>query len=91
MATFTIRNVPEHVKQAWRVKAAESGRSVEEALRSLVANEIKGDDRPASNIDAAEIMRRADELASDEPRDNRYRYFTQKELSDFICGEYDDL
>lgn len=91
MATFTIRNVSEDVKQAWRVKAAESGRSVEEALRQFVSEEVKNDNRPASHVDAAEIMRRADDLASDEPRDARYKYFTQKELSDLICGEYDDL
>lgn len=47
--------------------------------------------KPASRIDAAEIMRRADDLASDQPLDHRYKYFTQKELSDLICGEYDDL
>ena len=91
MATLTIRNVPEGVKQALRVKAAESGRSLEEALRQLLSQQA-GDPYPlASRIDANEIMRRAAELASDEPSDSRYRYFTQKELSDAISGEYDGL
>lgn len=91
MATFTIRNVPEEVKQAWRVKAAESGRSLEEALRLLVSEQVNERNRPASRIDAQEIMRRAAELESDEPLDNRYKFFTQKELSDAISGEYEGL
>ena len=91
MATFTIRNVPEGVKQAWRVKAAESGRSLEEALRQLVSEQVNSQNQPASRIDAQEIMRRAAELESDEPLDNRYRFFTQKELSDAISGEYEGL
>ena len=91
MATFTIRNVPEDVKQAWRVKAAESGRSIEEALRQLVSEHVADDNQPASYIDAQEIIRRAGELESDEPRDNRFKYFTQKELSDAISGEYEGI
>lgn len=91
MATFTIRNVPEDVKQAWRVKAAESGRSLEDTLRNLLSEQVSGRNQPASRIDADEIMRRAAELESDEPLDSRYKFFTQKELSDAICGEYDDL
>jgi plasmid stability protein len=91
MATLTIRNVPENVKQALRVKAAESGHSLEEALRLLLTEQVKSPDKPASRIAADEIMRRAAELEDDEPLDSRYKYFTQKELSDAICGEYDDL
>jgi len=91
MATFTIRNVPEDVKQAWRVKAAESGRSLEEALRQLVSQQVSNQGQPASRIDAHEIMRRAAELETDPPLDTRYNSFSQKELSDAICGEYDDL
>ena len=91
MATLTIRNVPENVKQALRVKAAESGRSLEESLRKLVSEQVNDPAQPPSRINADEIMRRAVELKSDEPLDSRYKYFTQKELSDAICGEYDDL
>ncbi len=91
MATITIRNVPEDVEQAWRAKAAESGRSLEEVLRQLVTQQVGNTGQPASRIDAQEIMRRAADLETDPPRDNRYRFFTQKELSDAICGEYDDL
>ena len=91
MATLTIRNVPDDVKQALRVKAAENGRSLEEALRVLIAENVKDPRRQASRIDAAEIVRRAAELESDPPSDSRYKYFSQKELSDAISGEYDDL
>jgi plasmid stability protein len=91
MATLTIRNVPEDVKQALRVKAAEKGRSLEQALRQLLSEEAGSPSQPASRIDANEIMRRAAELASDVPTDGRYRYFTQKELNDAISGEYDGL
>lgn len=91
MATLTIRNVPDDVKQALRVKAAQGGHSLEEALRQLLADKAAGVETLASRIDAEEIMRRAEELAADEPRDSRFKYFTQKELSDAISGEYDDI
>jgi plasmid stability protein len=90
VATLTIRNVPEDVKHALRVKAAESGRSLEEALRQMLSDEVHPP-APASRIDANEIMHRAAELESDPPNDNRFKYFSQKEISDLICGEYDDL
>jgi plasmid stability protein len=91
MATLTIRNVPDDVKQILRVKAAQDGRSLEDALRRLVAEEAAGSSRHASNIDANEIMRRAAELEADAPKDSRFKYYSQKELSDVLCGEYDDL
>lgn len=90
MATLTIRNVPEDVKRALRVKAAESGRSLEEALRQMLSDEVQAP-ASASRIDADEIMRRAAELESDPPDDIRFRYFSQKEISDVISGEYEDL
>jgi plasmid stability protein len=91
MATLTIRNVPDDVKQALRVEAAQKGHSLEEALRQLLSDHIAGSTQPTSRIDAEEILRRAVELEADEPTDLRYKYFTQKELSDAICGEYDDI
>ncbi|MEO5325939.1 hypothetical protein PV773_21735 [Mesorhizobium sp. CC13] len=91
MATLTIRNVPDHVKQALRVKAAQNGNSLEEALRQMLSVEVAAQHAPASRISADEIMRRAAELEADEPTDNRYKHFSQKELSDLICGEYDGL
>ncbi|PWK70741.1 plasmid stabilization protein [Aminobacter sp. AP02] len=91
MATLTIRNVPEDVKQALRVKAAQNGNSLEEALRQILSDEVAARDVPASRISADEIMRRAAELASDPPTDNRYKYYSQKELSDALSGEYEGI
>ena len=91
MATLTIRNVPDDVKQTLRVKAAQKGHSLEETLRQLLSDEAAGPAATSSRIDADEVMRRAAELETDEPTDRRYKYFTQKELSDAISGEYDDL
>ncbi|MCG6114253.1 MAG: plasmid stabilization protein [Mesorhizobium sp.] len=90
MATLTIRNVPDEVKKTLRVKAAASGHSLEDALRHMLLEQA-GPQGPASRIDADEIMRRVLDLETDQPRDSRFKYFSQKELSDAICGEYDDL
>jgi len=91
MATVTIRNVPDEVKHVLRVKAAENGRSLEDALRRLLAQEADASGAEASNIGVDEIMRRAAELEADEPTDARFKHFTEKELSDLLCGEFDDL
>jgi plasmid stability protein len=91
VATFTIRNVPEEVRRAWGIKAAESGCSLAEALRQLVFEHVREGNEPASRIDAEEILRRATDLASDPPLDDRYKYFTQKELSDAISGVHEGL
>ena len=91
MATLTIRNVPDDVKQALRVETAQSGHSLEEAIRRVLSKRVTGRQQPASRINAEEILRRAAELETDSPQDPRYKYFTEKEISDAICGEYDDL
>lgn len=91
MATLTIRNVPDDVKHALRVKAAQNGRSLEDALRQLLSDDARDANQPTSRIDAAEILRRAAKVQTDEPQDLRFRYFTQKELSDAISGEFDQL
>lgn len=91
MATLTIRNVPEHVKNALRVGAAHNGNSLEEDLRRRLTEIVAAQEGPASQIDADEIMRRAAELATDEPVDLRFKHFSQKELSDAISGEFDGL
>ncbi len=91
MATLTIRNVPEDVKQALRVKAAQNGNSLEETLRRLLSDVVADQHAPASRISAEEIMRRAVELEADEPTDSRYKYYSQKELSDALSGEYEGI
>jgi phosphopantothenoylcysteine decarboxylase/phosphopantothenate--cysteine ligase len=67
MATLTIRNVPDDIKHALRVKAAQKGRSLEEDLRRILADEVADPTVPASRISAEEIMRRAADLETDEP------------------------
>lgn len=36
MATLTIRNVPDHLRDALRVRAAKNGRSMEAELRAMI-------------------------------------------------------
>ncbi|MCR9122059.1 MAG: plasmid stabilization protein [Phyllobacteriaceae bacterium] len=91
MATLTIRNVPEHVRQALRVQAARNGLSMEEALRRLIVQTATDREPRRSTISAEEILRRADRVYQQEPLDGRYQYFAHKELSDAICGEFEDL
>jgi plasmid stability protein len=91
MATMTIRNVPDDVKQTLRVMAAEDGRSLEDSLRQLMLEKARGAEGRTSRIDANEIMRRARELESDPPQDRRFEHYSNKELSDTLCGVYDDL
>lgn len=90
MATLTIRNVPDSVKKTLQVKAAQSGHSLEDTLRQMLLEQAD-QQAPASRIDAEEILRRASELSSDEPLDYRYLHYSHKELSDAMCGEFDDL
>ena len=40
MATLTIRNVPERVAEALRAMAAKSGRSMEEQVRRILAEQV---------------------------------------------------
>jgi plasmid stability protein len=43
MATLTIRNVPEDVHKGLRLRAAENGRSVEEEIRRILAEQVVSD------------------------------------------------
>jgi phosphopantothenoylcysteine decarboxylase / phosphopantothenate---cysteine ligase len=70
VATLTIRNVPENVKQALRVRAAQEGQSLEQALRQLLSEEAADTQVPSSRIGAEEIMRRASKLEADAPVDS---------------------
>ncbi len=61
MASITVRNIDERVKQALRMKAAENGRSMEEQLRHLLETAAEG--RAARPLDLAEeFVRRFDPL-----------------------------
>ncbi len=50
MATLTIRNVPDHVRDQLRVRAARNGRSMEAEARAVLAEAVAqgaGDPRPS--------------------------------------------
>lgn len=42
MATLTIRNVPENMRDALRVRAAKNGRSMEAELRLMIQAHLNG-------------------------------------------------
>lgn len=45
MAVMTIRNLPDEVHRALRVRAAEHGRSTEAEVREILANAVKPQSR----------------------------------------------
>ena len=45
MATLTVRNVPDEVHRALRVRAAEHGRSAEAEVRAILAESLKPQER----------------------------------------------
>ncbi|MDF2641825.1 FitA-like ribbon-helix-helix domain-containing protein [Pseudomonas alabamensis] len=45
MAILTVRNVPDEVHRAIRVRAAQHGRSAEAEIREILANAVKPDQR----------------------------------------------
>jgi len=52
MASITIRNLEDDIKQRLRVRAAQHGRSMEEEAREILRREM-GEDAPARNLAAA--------------------------------------
>ena len=55
MATLTIRNLPDAVRDKLRVRAAENGRSMEAEAREVLERKLAGD---PPNLDDAERGRR---------------------------------
>lgn len=45
MATLTVRNLPDDVHRALRVRAAEHGRSTEAEVRAILADVVKPQER----------------------------------------------
>jgi plasmid stability protein len=43
MATLTVRNVPDEVHKGLRLRAAQNGRSVEEEIRRILAEQVTPD------------------------------------------------
>ncbi len=52
MASITIRNLNDDIKQRLRVRAAEHGRSMEEEVRDILRR-VMGDGAPPRNLAAA--------------------------------------
>jgi plasmid stability protein len=52
MASITIRNLDDHIKQRLRVRAAENGRSMEEEARDILRRGT-GESAPPLNLAAA--------------------------------------
>ena len=52
MASITIRNLDDDVKQRLRIRAAEHGRSMEEEAREILPH-VVGEARPAQDLAAA--------------------------------------
>lgn len=52
MASITIRNLDDDIKQRLRVRAAENGRSMEEEARDILRR-VMGDATPQRNLAAA--------------------------------------
>jgi len=58
MAVLTVRNVPDEVHRAIRVRAAQHGRSAEAEVREILANAVKPDQRLRLGDALAELGRK---------------------------------
>jgi len=59
MATVTIRNLPEEVHRALRVRAATHGRSTEAEIRDILETTVRPPERLRLGTALAELGRRA--------------------------------
>ena len=59
MPSITVRNVPDEVHRALRVRAAQHGRSAEAEIRDILANAVKLQGRKQLGSLLAEIGRQA--------------------------------
>jgi plasmid stability protein len=59
MATLTVRNLPEEVHRALRVRAAMHGRSTEAEVRDILEATVRPPDRLRIGTALAELGRRA--------------------------------
>lgn len=76
MATLTVRNLPEEVHRALRVRAAMHGRSTEAEVRDILEATVRPPDRLRMGTALAELGRRAgltsrDLSAIERPRDKK--------------------
>jgi len=59
MAVLTVRNVPDDVHRALRMRAAQHGRSTEAEVRAILESAVKPEDRVKLGSLMAEIGRQA--------------------------------
>jgi len=59
MAVLTVRNVPDEVHRALRLRAAQHGRSTEAEVREILAHAVKPEQRVKLGSLMADIGRRA--------------------------------
>ncbi|MCU7917991.1 MAG: Arc family DNA-binding protein [Candidatus Thiodiazotropha sp. (ex Epidulcina cf. delphinae)] len=59
MRSITVRNVPDEVHRALRVRAAQHGRSAEAEIRDILENAVKPESRVKLGSLLADIGRRA--------------------------------
>jgi len=57
MATLTIRNLPEHVRDNLRVRAAQNGRSMEAEARTVLTESVSGGRQSLSRDEIAQRVR----------------------------------
>ncbi|PZU77507.1 MAG: plasmid stabilization protein [Rhizobium sp.] len=73
MASITIRNVPDEVHRALRVRAAQHGRSAEAEIRDILEKAAKPEGRVKLGSLLARIGREADLGAEDAERFDQLR------------------
>jgi plasmid stability protein len=78
MATITVRNLPEPVHRALRVRAAEHGRSMEAEVRAILETEVV-----RSEPDTEQPLRRMRawvdaNYGTDRPRDGVDRFIAER-------------
>lgn len=59
MAVLTVRNVPEEVRRALRVRAANNGRSTEAEIRDILESAVKPEQRLCMGDALAKLGRHA--------------------------------
>ncbi|MGH8801355.1 MAG: FitA-like ribbon-helix-helix domain-containing protein [Casimicrobiaceae bacterium] len=72
MAMLTVRNLPEEVRRALRVRAATHGRSTEAEVRAILVDAVKPEGRVKLGSLLAGIARRA-RLTNDEAAEFGHR------------------
>jgi antitoxin FitA len=94
MASLTIRNLDERVKQNLRMRAAARGISMEEEARQALTaipemiqntqNEATKSETVRKRMTVAELMAWIDSLPKGKPTDPRYETLDHKTLTDLI-------